>query len=91
MVTGFNTDIKHEGVVYHIQTETRKDAGIETAVYVGGAVIHSLKTSYRDLLESPGYTEDKVRPRLEAQHRDVIGRIRSGEIKKPVVGGPAAS
>lgn len=88
MVTGFNTEIKHEGVVYHIQTETRKDAGIETAVYVGGAVIHSLKTSYRDLIEAPDFTEEKVRPRLEAQHREVIGRIRAGEIKGQAGGTP---
>lgn len=85
MVMGFNTEIKHEGLVFHIQTEQRKDAGLETAVYVKGAVIHRLKTSYRDLLDSPDYSEDKLKKRLEDQHRDVIGRIRGGEIGPPAM------
>lgn len=53
MVMGFNTEIKHEGLVFHIQTEPRKDAGLETAVYLKGAVIHRLKTSYQDLSTPP--------------------------------------
>jgi hypothetical protein len=83
MLTGFNTDIKFNEVVYHIQTEPRKDAGIETTVYVKGAVIHSLKTSYRELLNSPDYSEDKLKRVLEDQHRQVIARIRGGEIRPP--------
>lgn len=89
MVTGFNTEIKLDGVVYHIQTETRKDAGIETAVYVGGAVIRKLTTSYQDLLDSSDFSEDQVKSRVEAQHRQVIGGIRAGEIKVPAAPNPA--
>jgi hypothetical protein len=81
MVMGFNTDIKHDGVVYHIQTEPRKDAGIDTTVYTRGAVIHKYKSSYQDLLDSPDYSEDKLKRRLEDQHRLIIARIRGGEIK----------
>jgi hypothetical protein len=81
MVTGFNTDVKHHGVVYHIQTEPRKDAGIETTVYVRGAVIHSLKTSYKDFLNSPDYSDERLKRLLENQHRQVIARIRAGEIR----------
>ncbi|MBZ5513250.1 MAG: hypothetical protein LAN62_00110 [Acidobacteriia bacterium] len=83
MVTGFNTDIKHNGVVYHIQTEPRKEAGIETTVYMRGAVIHSLKTSFQDFVKSPEYTDEKFKRLLEDQHRQVIARIRAGEIKPP--------
>jgi hypothetical protein len=83
MVTGFNTDIKHSGVVYHIQTEPRKDGGIETTVYMRGAVIHSLRTSYQNLLQSPDYSEEKLKRLLEDQHRKVIARIRAGEILPP--------
>ena len=90
MVMGFNTDIKHEGVVYHIQTEPRKGAGIDTIVYTRGAVIHKLKSSYQDLLDAPDYSEDKLKRRLEDQHRLIIARIRGGEIKPAAVGpGPA--
>ena len=81
MVMGFNTDIKHDGVVYHIQTEPRKDAGIDTTVYTRGAVIHKYKNSYQDLLDSPDFSNEKLKRRLEEQHRLIIARIRAGEIK----------
>jgi hypothetical protein len=81
MVMGFNTDIKHDGVVYHIQTEPRKDAGIDTTVYTRGAVIHKFKSSYQDLLDSPDFSDEKLKHRLEEQHRLIIARIRGGEIK----------
>ena len=84
MVMGFNTDIKHEGVVYHVQTEPRKDAGIDTTVYTRGAVIFKLKSSYQDLLDLPDYSDDKLKHRLEEQHRLIIARIRGGEIKPAV-------
>jgi hypothetical protein len=91
MVMGFNTDIKHDGVVYHVETEPRKkDAGIDTTVYTRGAVIHRLKSSYQDLLNSPDYSDDKLKHRLEEQHRLIIARIRGGEIKPaPEHAGPA--
>jgi hypothetical protein len=81
MVMGFNTDIKYDGVVYHIQTEPRKDAGIDTTVYTRGAVVYKLKSSCQDLLDSPDFSDDKLKRRLEDQHRLVIARIRGGEIK----------
>ena len=90
MVMGFNTDIKFEGVVYHIQTEARKGAAIETTVYVRGAIIHCLKTDCQDLVSSPDYTEPQLRQRLEDQHRQVIGRIRAGEIRAPMATGPSS-
>jgi hypothetical protein len=88
MVTGFNTDIKHNGVVYHIQTEPRKEGGIETTVYMRGAVIHSLKTSFQDFVKSPEYTDEKFRHLLEDQHRQVIARLRAGEIHPPTAPAP---
>ncbi len=90
MVMGFNTDIKHEGVVYHIQTEPRKDAGIDTTVYTRGAVIHKYKSSYQELLDSPDFSDEKLKRRLEEQHRLIIARIRAGEIKPAApAAGPA--
>ncbi len=83
MVMGFNTEIKHNGVVFHVQTEPRRDARIETMVYVRGAIIHSLKTSYKELLESPGFNDEQLKRYLEDQHRKVIARIRGGEIQPP--------
>lgn len=81
MVMGFNTDIKYEGVVYHVQTEPRKDAAIDTTVYTKGAVIHKHKSSYQELLDSPEFSDEKLKRRVEEQHRLIIARIRAGEIK----------
>lgn len=90
MIMGFNTDIKYEGVVYHIQTEPRKDAGIDTTVYDRGAVIHKFKSSYQDLLDSPDFSDEKLKQRLEAQHRQIIANLRAGEIRPPAQhAGPA--
>ncbi len=83
MVMGFNTEIKHNGVVYHVQTEPRKDARIETLVYLKGAIIHSLKTSYQELVDSPDYSEEKLSRFLKDQHQQVIARLRAGEIGAP--------
>jgi len=81
MVTGFNTDIQHDGMVLHVQTEPRKGAGIETTVFRHGAVVHKFKSSYRALLKSRHFSDAELMHRLETQHRHVIGRIRAGEIK----------
>jgi len=81
MVMGFNTDVKFAGEVYHVQTETRKDAGIDTTVFQRGAVIHKYKSSYQDLLALPGFSDEKLKQRLEDQHRLIVARVRAGEIK----------
>jgi hypothetical protein len=87
MLSGFNTDVTHNGTIYHVQTEPRKQASIETAVYVKGAVIHSLRTSFESLADAPGNSEDKLKELLEDQHRQVIAKIRAGEIKEPAASG----
>ncbi|HVB29105.1 MAG TPA: hypothetical protein VNG91_04770 [Terriglobia bacterium] len=83
MVSGFNTEIVVEGTVFHIQTEPRKGAGIETAVYVQGGVVHSLTTLHPGLSGTPPGDQREFTRLLEEQHRQVIARIRAGEIKPP--------
>ncbi len=83
MGMGFNTEIKHDGVVYHIQTELRKDLRIETLVYLGGAIIHARRTSYQELRNSSDYSEEKLARFLKDHHQQVIVQIRAGEIKPP--------
>jgi hypothetical protein len=79
MLTGYNTDIKHEGIIYHVQTE---DGGSENPVivsliYQGGRILASKKTSYAHLLG----TDDLVshlRELLEHQHKAMIKAILTG-------------
>ena len=43
VITGFNTDVKYRGVVYHVQTEDKGEANplIETLIYKGGEILGS--------------------------------------------------
>lgn len=83
MITGFNTDIPHEGVTYHVQTE---DKGLDTPlilslVYVGGAIIASKRTRYDDLLQT-GFDEKVLTDRLQRQHKLICAAIRAGRIEE---------
>ena len=79
MLTGYNTDIKHEGVIYHVQTE---DGGIDNPVivsliYHGGRILASKKTSYVHLLGTDDHIS-QLRNLLEHQHRVMIKAILTG-------------
>ena len=82
MITGFNTDIEYEGVVYHVQTE---DKGLESPlilslVYAGGAILASKRSRYEDLIES-GFDEEALAQRLKRQHRLICAAINAGRIE----------
>jgi hypothetical protein len=79
MLTGYNTDIKHEGVIYHVQTE---DGGtdnpvIVSLIYQGGRILASKKTSYAHLLGTDDLLS-RLRDLLEEQHRAMIKAIVTG-------------
>jgi hypothetical protein len=83
VITGFNTDIEHDGVVYHVQTE---DKGLESPlilslVYVGGAILAAKRSRYEDLIESGGFTEDVLTKRLKRQHQLICAAINAGRIE----------
>lgn len=79
MITGFNTDIKHNEKVYHIQTEDKgvQNPYIESLVYVGGEILASKKTSYAEQLKT-GIDEKWVAGLMEQQHRTMIAAIKRG-------------
>lgn len=79
MITGFNTDIRHNDRVFHVQTED-KGAGnpcVESLVYVGGEILASKKTSYADQL-GKGVDEKWIGGLMEQQHRTMIAAIKRG-------------
>ena len=83
VITGFNTDVEHEGVVYHVQTE---DKGLETPfilslVYVGGAILASKRSPYTDLL-GEGFDVAALGERLQRQHTLICAAITSGRIEQ---------
>ncbi len=79
MITGFNTDIKHNEKVYHIQTEDKglQNPYIESLVYVGGEILASKKTSYADQVGA-GIDEKWIGSLMEQQHRTMIAAIKRG-------------
>ena len=81
MITGYNTDVEHDGVVYHVQTE---DKGLETPlilslVYSGGAILASKRSRYEDLIAS-GFSDEALSERLKRQHLLICAAIHAGRV-----------
>lgn len=83
MITGFNTDVPHEGLVYHVQTEDRRtdDPAFESLVYVGGSIVAKKLTPYSDKLNE-GATEETIASLLKRQHQVIIAAIKAGRIEE---------
>jgi hypothetical protein len=80
MITGYNTDVRHLEVVFHVQTEDKGAANpfIESLVYVGGQVLASKRANYADLL-AEGRDEKEIIALMDHQHRTMIAAIRHGK------------
>jgi hypothetical protein len=81
VITGYNTDVEHDGVVYHVQTE---DKGLETPfilslVYSGGAILASKRSRYEDLIAS-GFSDEALSERLKRQHLLICAAIHAGRV-----------
>src|SRR5213593_4065077 len=85
VITGFNTDIKHNEKVYHIQTEDKglQNPYIESLVYVGGEILASKKTSYAEQVKGGGADEKWIGGLMEQQHRTMIAAIKRGRFDSP--------
>ena len=82
MVTGFNTDVEYDGVVYHVQTE---DKGLQTPfilslVYTGGAILAAKRSPYDDLIAG-GLDEGVLAKRLSRQHKLICAAVHAGRIE----------
>jgi hypothetical protein len=81
MITGYNTDVRHGEVVFHVQTEDKgvSNPFIESLVYVGGQVLASKRASYAELL-AEGKAEKEIVALMDHQHRTMIAAIRHGKL-----------
>src|SRR6202051_3626321 len=82
---GFNSNVRVEGVTYHVQTEDRGPSHpfLDTVVYQAGRVVHKRSTSYQDLAGSiadEGTLPRQLHERLAQQHRDVIAQLEAGAL-----------
>jgi hypothetical protein len=83
MIFGFNTDIKHEDTIYHVQSEAREgDLLLQTQVFVKGRCIGKRATPYADQAQRPDFTDQKKEQILRDQHRLVLDAIRDGRLEE---------
>jgi len=76
MISGFNTNIRYRGVLFHVQSEDsgRELPHIITHLYHGGTILHSEKSSYSEHLEAANL-DAVVKERMETQHKAVLKRL----------------
>jgi hypothetical protein len=89
MIFGFNTDIRHEDTVYHVQSEAREgEQLLQTQVFVRGRCIGKRAVSYGSSAaegktsaqnSSPNNDQDKEKL-LRELHREVLDAIRDGKL-----------
>lgn len=80
MQRGFNTNYRHRGVLFHVQTE---DSGIAnphiiTHLFHGGNIIASHKRDYADKVGGPDL-DSAVRALMETQHKEMLRQLGRGE------------
>ena len=77
---GYNTNVRHAGALYHIQTE---DSGIQRPHIIthlfadGGRIVASMKQSYAALLGEADL-HDRVKALMQEQHKAMFVALRDG-------------
>jgi hypothetical protein len=79
VITGFNTDVKYRGVVYHVQTEDKGTTNplIETLVYKGGEILGSRRLPYAELIKDRT-DEAAITKLMEDQHKGMLLEVKRG-------------
>jgi hypothetical protein len=91
MIFGFNTDIRHEDTIYHVQSEAREGEHLlQTQVFVRGRCIGKRAVSYgsstvEGKITSPNNDQDKDQDKdkekmLRELHREMLDAIRGGKL-----------
>lgn len=81
VISGFNTDVKFDDVVYHIQTEDKglKSRLIISLVYDRGTILASKRSSYEDMANGT-FDENVLAERLQKQHKLICAAVKAGRI-----------
>ena len=80
MLTGFNTNVRHRGVLFHVQTEDsgRANPHVITHLFHGGDILASEKRTYSDKLDGRDI-DSEVRVLMERQHKAMLERLKGGQ------------
>ncbi len=80
-IFGFNTDVRHDDVVYHVQSEARQnDLLLQTLVFVKGQCVGKQAFSYAQELSLPGFSTEAMHELLKTQHKAVLDAIQQGQM-----------
>ncbi len=81
MLTGYNTDFKFQGKIYHCQTEDGgvNNPSIVSLLYFQGAILASRKTNYADILKAD-CLDEVVRELMMEQHKQLIRDLMQGKL-----------
>ena len=73
MISGLNSNIRHAGIEYHVQTEDlgRQDRSVLTLVFRAGAIVAREKVNYLQALGETA-SEAQIKSFMEQQHQRVI-------------------
>lgn len=81
MIFGFNTDIKHQDTVYHVQSEARESEQLlQTQVFVRGRCIGKRAVTYASIASGADDSDQHKEKMLREQHRQVLEAIREGKL-----------
>ncbi len=82
MLTGYNTDFKFQGKVYHVQTEDggRNSPQITSLLYSKGEILASRRTSYADIVKAD-CLDEVVRELMMEQHKQMIRDLMHGKLE----------
>jgi hypothetical protein len=81
MIFGFNTDIKHQDTVYHVQSEAREgEQLLQTQVFVRGRCIGKRAVTYASIASEVEGGDPHKEKMLREQHRQVLDAIREGKL-----------
>jgi hypothetical protein len=81
MITGFNTNVRYGGRVFHVQTEDSglKNPHVISHLYYGGTILSSEKRTYGELIEDQADPTQLIRDLMEEQHRKMLEALKVGE------------
>jgi hypothetical protein len=81
---GFNSNVRVEDVMYHVQTEDRGPSHpfLDTVVYMAGRVVYKRSAGYEEFASGmePEALAQRLHDRLAQQHREVIAELEAGTL-----------
>lgn len=87
-IFGFNTDVKHADVVYHVQSEARQnDLLLQTLVFVKGQCVGKRTVSYAQQVSQPEFSTEAIHELLKSQHKTVLEAIQQGNLESELGNG----